>query len=48
VKTVQTLTYSNRTQSRLLIILEPWAEQYWIEPGEQVEVQVRNGVPGTP
>jgi hypothetical protein len=43
---IQKFTYTNRTQSRLLIILEPWAEEYWIDPGQQIEVEVRNGTPG--
>jgi hypothetical protein len=42
----QKFTYTNRTLSRLLIILEPWAEEYWIDPGEQIDLEVRNGTPG--
>ena len=42
----QKLRYTNRTQHRLLFILEPWAEEYWIEPGEHVDIEVRNGTPG--
>ena len=42
----QTVTYTNGTQGRLLIVLEPWAEQYWVQPGEQVDIEARNGVPG--
>jgi hypothetical protein len=42
----QKFTYTNRTQSRLLIVLEPWAEEYWIDPGEHVDIEVRNGVSG--
>jgi hypothetical protein len=41
------LSYANRCQSRVLIILEPWAERYWIQPGQQVDihaVQERNVV----
>jgi hypothetical protein len=42
----QTITYRNRTGGRLLIVLEAWAEQYWIEAGAQVEIHARSGVPG--
>jgi hypothetical protein len=43
---IQKFTYTNRTQSRLLIVLESWGEEYWIDPSEQIEVEVRNGIPG--
>jgi hypothetical protein len=42
----QKLSYTNRTPGRLLLILEPWAEEYWIDPGQQVNIEVRNGTPG--
>jgi hypothetical protein len=42
----QTFTYANRTDRRLVLIIEYWAEEYWIEPGEQVEVVARGGVQG--
>jgi hypothetical protein len=37
----QKLTYTNRTQGRLAIIIEPWAQEYSIDPGEQIDVEVR-------
>jgi hypothetical protein len=36
---IQTIAYANRTATRLLIILEPWAEQYWLAPGDQIEIK---------
>jgi hypothetical protein len=42
----QAFSYTNRTERRLLLILEPWAEWYWIEPGQQVDIEARGGVPG--
>lgn len=32
------LSYRNQTLSRELIILEPWAEQFWVEAGQQVDI----------
>ena len=46
VNATQTITYTNRTNRKLLIILEPWAEEYWIEPDQPVDIEVRNGSPG--
>ena len=43
----QKLTYTNRTQSRLRIILEPWAEEYWLDPGEHVDIEGRSESPGS-
>jgi len=40
------LTYTNRTENRVLIIVEPWGEQYWIQPSEQIDIKVSNGIPG--
>jgi hypothetical protein len=37
------VTYINRTPAKALIVLEPWAEEYWIEPGVGVDIEVRNG-----
>jgi hypothetical protein len=36
-------SYTNRSQSKLLMIVEPWACEYWIEPNESVDVEVRGG-----
>src|ERR1051326_3152356 len=35
---IHTLTYTNSTKQRRLIIVEPWALEYWIEPDEKVEI----------
>jgi hypothetical protein len=35
---MRSLTFTNRSNHRVLIIFEPWAEQYWIEPGQQVDI----------
>jgi hypothetical protein len=37
------ITYTNRTRHRLRIILEPWAEEYWIEPNDPIDIVARNG-----
>jgi len=46
VDVIQKITYTNRTQGKLLVIIEPWAEEYWIEPDQPVDIEVRNGSPG--
>lgn len=46
MSTAQILTYTNRTRDRVLLILEPWAEQYWIEPGGRVDIKVSGGKQG--
>jgi hypothetical protein len=46
MNTTQTITYGNGTATRLLIILEPWAEQYWIEPADRVDIKAHSSVPG--
>ena len=42
----QSSSYANRTDHRLILILEPWAEEFWVESGEQVDIEARGGVPG--
>jgi hypothetical protein len=37
------ITYTNRTGHRLRIILEPWAEEYWIEPDDPIDIVARSG-----
>jgi hypothetical protein len=39
INATQTIAYANRSATRLLIILQPWAEQYWLEPGDQIEIE---------
>jgi hypothetical protein len=41
-----TLTYANRTQRRVLLIIEPWAEEYWVEPDDLIKIEARVGAPG--
>lgn len=33
----------NGKATRMLLIIEPWAEEYWIEPGVSVDVVGRGG-----
>ncbi len=35
---IQKLNCINGASERMLLIIEPWAEEYWIEPGMSVEV----------
>jgi hypothetical protein len=46
MNTTQTITYVNGAATRLLMILEPWAEQYWIEPRDRVDITAHSGVAG--
>jgi hypothetical protein len=39
----QTFTYANRTERRLLLILEPWVEEYWIEPDDLIKIEAHGG-----
>lgn len=34
----QAISYKNAQDKQVLIILEPWAEQYWVKPGMTVEI----------
>jgi hypothetical protein len=40
---VRVLRCTNSTASRLRLVLEPWAEAYWIEPASSVDVLGRGG-----
>jgi len=31
------ITYTNRRENLICIMLEPWGEDYWIQPGETFE-----------
>ncbi len=35
---VQKMICMNGASEKMLLIIEPWAEEYWIEPGMSVEV----------
>ena len=37
-KFTQKIEISNSSKQKILLILEPWAEEYWIEPNIGVEV----------
>jgi len=39
------ITYTNRTRHRLRIILEPWAEEYGIDPDDPIDIVMQNGSP---
>ena len=39
----QKISYTNKTHSTITVVLEPWAEEYSLCPGERVDIEVRNG-----
>ncbi|RZI62678.1 MAG: hypothetical protein EOP37_01610 [Rubrivivax sp.] len=41
------LVYRNSSHKAVLLILEPWAEQHLLGPGECVEVAGRGGAEGS-
>jgi hypothetical protein len=41
--TIQKLRYTNSTDHALLVIVEPWANQYRIRPMQQVVVVIDSG-----
>jgi hypothetical protein len=43
---IQKFRYSNGTDRDLLVILEPWADQYRIRPMQQVEVTIEVTIDG--
>jgi len=34
----QAISYTNAQNKKVLLLIEPWAEHYWIEPGMTVDV----------
>ena len=40
--TSQKLSYINGSDIELRVIVEPWAEQFLIRPGQRVEIHVRS------
>ncbi len=32
------MIYTNRSAKRVFLIVEPWAEKYWIESGVMIEI----------
>jgi hypothetical protein len=44
---IRTLSYENKTDKKLLLIVEPWAEQYWLPPGEKVDIVGQGGESGS-
>jgi len=45
MRVTQKFSYTNRTRHKQLVIVEPWAWEYWIEPDDPVDVEVRGGSP---
>ena len=37
------MKYINETSEKIKIVIEPWAEEYWILPGESVIIKVETG-----
>ena len=42
-KFTQKIEICNTSKQKILLILEPWAEEYWIEPSIGVEVIAEGG-----
>ena len=42
----ENLKFVNGSGEEVLVIVEPWAEQFRIEPGQEVDIIVKGGVPG--
>ena len=40
MKYTQHITYKNDTRARLRIVVEPWADTYTIEPGQNIDIVV--------
>ena len=40
MKYTHRITYKNDTQVRLRIVVEPWADTYTIEPGQNIDIVV--------
>jgi len=47
MKFKQTISYQNTSDCRTLLIVEPWAEQYLIEPGGKVDIIGEGGEPSS-
>lgn len=45
-KPLPLLSYKNSTQTPQTMIIEPWAHEYTIFPGEQVDLRRRGGLDG--
>jgi hypothetical protein len=43
VKFKQVIRYQNASDQKSLLIIEPWAEQYSIEPGDKVDIVGEGG-----
>lgn len=43
LKTAMKVSCTNGTSKVMLLILEPWAEEYWLEPGHSVDVVGHGG-----
>jgi len=45
VNNSQKLSYENATELEQRLIIEPWAEQYVIQPGQRVDIVVQSDAP---
>lgn len=43
----RTIALRNRRETGLVVVLEPWANEYLIEPDQTLEVVEEDGEPGT-
>lgn len=43
MKFKQVISYKNASDQKSLLIIEPWAEQYSIEPGDKVDIAGEGG-----
>jgi hypothetical protein len=42
----QKIIYKNNSDDKRLLIIQPWCEYYWVEPGDCVEIIGSGGEPG--
>ena len=43
----RTIALRNRRDAELVIVLEPWANEYAVQPGQKLEIVEEGGEPGT-
>lgn len=43
----RTIALRNRRETELVVVLEPWANEYVVQPDQRIEVVEEDGEPGT-
>lgn len=41
------MRYQNSSEEKIQLVLEPWAEQYSIQPGQTVDILAKGGASGS-